>query len=87
MIPTMDNIIADLAAGRMDKDTAALFIQQHLQNIVDATGQRQYFIGEALNGLLSGNSLHGPLGLTNEYLADRACDIADAVIVKLNAKG
>lgn len=83
MIPTMDSILADLAAGRMDLDTAKMWISQHLNRLEDASAQRQYFVAEALNGILA----HGGADIGTGYAVERAVKFADEVVAQLNKKG
>lgn len=83
MIPTMDSILADLAAGRMDLDTAKMWISQHLNRLEDASAQRQYFVGEALNGILSRTGVD----TATAHAAECAIKYADEVVTQLNKKG
>ena len=82
MIPTMDDILAQLAAGSMDMDTAKMWINQHFNMAVDAAAMRQYFAGEAMNAILSrADGRQAP-----SDVAESAISIADAMVEAFTSK-
>ncbi len=71
MIPSIEDILADLMNGRMTFATAKAYIEQHLQLAQDNTDLRDHFAAKAMQGLLAKNGSCHP--------AD-AYDMADAML-------
>ena len=82
MIPTIEQILKDLAAKQISIEAAAALIEQHMVMTQDISAQRSYFAAEAMNGIIS-NCAENEV-LKPSTMATFAVRFADALIAELN---
>jgi hypothetical protein len=78
MIPSIEDILQMLLDQQINKQTALLWIDQHLENVSDsATDLRDHFAANAMQGIISGI---GEEYLAEEKIASWAYKVADAML-------
>jgi hypothetical protein len=85
VIPTIETIVEDLAAGRITKQEAIGWLNQHAQDAGYCL--RDEFAGKAMQGILAANfSVDGASADTdNNAVAQHSYDIADAMLKRREA--
>ena len=85
MIPDIETILEDLAAGRISTAQATAWLHQHANGAgSDMCELRDHFAGLALSGFTSDPSLLSALGrgsVTTKQVCARAYELADAMLM------
>lgn len=84
MIPSIETIVEDLAVGKITKSQAVTWLYAHSEGASNEL--RDYFAGEALNGMLASDSSVDRTAVKKRVWACAAYDFSDAMLEARKAK-
>jgi hypothetical protein len=87
MIPTIEDIIAGLIAGRYNAEQAEAWISRHVEIATDEIALRDHFAGAALPAVITAcaSDTRKPGEAQEEYFARRCWHVADAMLAARSA--
>lgn len=83
MIPSIEQIVADLVAGDCSQAEAIEWLNQHVAMASEEFNVRQHFAGLAMQGAIAARANPSALGIDAPAIAKEAVECADALIEEL----